>query len=412
MTRRIYNMQPCMAQVTLNLVRERIPRERRRGPSALLALLLVACGGDVAAPSPPSVVVLPAVAFLVGAGRTVTLRATVGGGGPVTWTSATPNVATVDDSGLVTALATGTTTVTARSGGASADAQVEVWAPPQVERFEAGVSYLGRGGYVEYVPGELPLVISVPHGGALTPAEIPDRTSGTTVTDLNTVEMAQAVRDAFVERTGSAPHLIISHLKRTKLDPNREIVEAAQGNPYAENAWNEFQAYVDMAEGLVVEGFGAGLYLDLHGHGHEIDRVELGYLLPASTLDLGDAELDAGGYAAASSIRALAAASPLPFSRLLRGSESFGAMLAAQGVASVPSPAAPSPGTAEYFTGGYNTDRHGSRHGGTVSGIQVEVHRPGIRDTDENRRAFGAALARAVEAYMLAHLGFFAEPPS
>jgi hypothetical protein len=265
---------------------------------------------------------------------------------------------------------------------------------------------------VEYVPGDLPLVVSVPHGGALTPEEIPDRVTGTTVTDANTVETARAAREAFVQRTGKAPHLVISHLKRTKLDPNREIVEAAQGNPYAENAWDEFQAYIDIAEDLIVDDFGSGLYLDLHGHGHEIPRVELGYLISASALDLGDAELDAGGYVTLSSIRAVAASSPLPFSRILRGDRSFGALLAAQGIPSVPSPETFSPGTAAYFSGGYNTDRHGSRHGGTVSGIQMELHRPGIRDTDENRRAFGAGLAAAVEAYMVAHWGFFAALPT
>jgi len=318
----------------------------------------------------------------------------------------------VEGGGRVTAVATGITSVTARSGGASASAQVEVWAPPAVTRFQPGVSYFGRGGYVEYVPGDLPLAVSVPHGGGLTPEEIPDRVTGTTVTDANSVETARAVREAFVQRTGKAPHLIISHLKRTKLDPNREIVEAAQGNPYAENAWDEFQAYIDVAEDLIVDDFGSGLYLDLHGHGHEIPRVELGYLIAAPVLDLGDAELDAGGYATISSIRAVAASSPLPFSRILRGDQSFGAFLAAQGINSVPSPAALSPGSAEYFSGGYNTERHGSRHGGTVSGIQMELHRPGIRDTDENRRAFGARLAAAVEAYMVAHWGFFAELPA
>lgn len=380
----------------------------RRAHVAWVTALLLACGGgEATVPPAASVELSPTSIFLVGAGNTRAVAASVTGGAPVAWTSADLAVATVDAGGLIRAVATGTTTVTARSGGASASVSVEVWAPLPVDQYLPGVSYYGRGLYVEYIPGELPLVISAPHGGALTPEEIPDRTSGTTVTDSNTEETARAVRDAFVARTGKAPHLVISHLKRTKLDPNREIVEAAQGNPYAENAWNEFQAYIDVAEGLVVDTFGSGLYLDLHGHGHAIERVELGYLLSGAELDLSDAALDGGGFANQSSIRALAAGSPLPFSRLLRGAESFGAFLARQGIASVPSPAAPSPGTAAYFSGGYNTDRHGSREGGTVSGFQMELHRPGLRDTDENRRAFGVGLAEAVEEYMLAHWGFF-----
>jgi hypothetical protein len=45
-----------------------------------------------------------------------------------------------------------------------------------------------------------------------------------------------------------------------------------------------------------------------------------------------------------------------------------------------------------------------------VSGVQIELPRPGIRDTEANRRAFGLALAAAVEAYMNVHYGFFAPP--
>ncbi|NNM05492.1 MAG: hypothetical protein HKO65_10345, partial [Gemmatimonadetes bacterium] len=46
-----------------------------------------------------------------------------------------------------------------------------------------GESYLGRNGYTEYLPGEVPLILSAPHGGDLRPAETPDRTYGTTVQD-------------------------------------------------------------------------------------------------------------------------------------------------------------------------------------------------------------------------------------
>jgi hypothetical protein len=82
-----------------------------------------------------------------------------------------------------------------------------------------------------------------------------------------------------------------------------------------------------------------------------------------------------------------------------------------EGIRSVPSPGDPSPGSDEYFTGGYNTERHGSLAAGqTVSGVQIELPLPGIRDTAANRQAFGEALAKAVEAYVTEHLGFFRTP--
>ena len=49
-----------------------------------------------------------------------------------------------------------------------------------------------------------------------------------------------------------------------------------------------------------------------------------------------------------------------------------------------------------YFTGGYNTVRHGSRDGGATDAIQMECYFAGLRDTAENR-----ALNRRVEIDLL-----------
>jgi len=383
-----------------------------------LSAWTLGCGGGSTGPDVASVTVEPRVALAVGAGDTVRFTASVltGGGtsapgAAVAWRSTNAAVATVDGQGRAVAVAAGTTTVTATSGGASGSASLEVWAPARVTAYQPGTSYFGRQSYVEYIPGELPLVLSAPHGGSLTPSEIPDRTWGTTVTDSNARETLLAVRTALLERTGKAPHVVISHLRRTKLDPNRELTEAAQGNPFAENAWSEFQAFIETATATVTATYGSGLYIDIHGHGHAIARAELGYLLSAAQLNRTDAEIDAQGLAAQSSIRALAASSPLPFSQLLRGPASLGGLMQKEGIRSVPSPGDPSPGSNDYFTGGYDTERHGSREAGrTVSGVQIELPLPGIRDTATNRQAFGEALARALEAYMTQHFGFFRAP--
>ena len=88
--------------------------------------------------------------------------------------------------------------------------------------------YYGRESYVEYHAGNLPIILSAPHGGWKVPDEIPDRTYGTTVTDANTYQLTKVLMDSITARFGAKPHVILSQLKRIKLDPNRDSVEAAQ----------------------------------------------------------------------------------------------------------------------------------------------------------------------------------------
>lgn len=264
---------------------------------------------------------------------------------------------------------------------------------------EPGQSYLGRNGYTEYLPGELPVVLSAPHGGALTPSEIPNRTWGTTGQDRNTLDLALRIRDAVKAETGFYPHIILSRLHRVKLDPNREIVEAAQGDPEAERAWWEFQTFIEEAEALVQEDLGEGLYIDLHGHGHAIPRLELGYLLSSSDLAYANESLSGAYFIEKSSFRALGTKPGIDFADLIRGPNSLGSLFEAVGFPAVPSQSQPDPGGNPFFSGGYNTARHGSRDGGSMSGVQIECNYPGVRDNAQNRQAFADALADVLSTF-------------
>ena len=97
--------------------------------------------------------------------------------------------------------------------------------------YQSGNAYYGRESYIEYHAGNLPIILSAPHGGRLTPDEINDRTYGTLVTDDNTYELTKTIMDSMVVRFGGYPHVILCKLKRTKLDANRDSTEAAQENP-------------------------------------------------------------------------------------------------------------------------------------------------------------------------------------
>jgi len=324
-------------------------------------------------------------------------------GAPVTWASTTPSVMTIDAAtGVATARGQGVAEVVATSGPVSGTASYEVYLPPD-SVYEPGHTYFGRWQYVEYHAGDLSLVLSAPHGGFFEPVEISDRTWGTTVQDRNTQEMARAIAAESRLRTGHEVHLVVSHLHRIKLDPNREIVEAAQGNPFAEYAWQEFHDFIDAARTVVAQEHGSGIYVDLHGHGHEMQRLEWGYLLSAEELALSDAELNHSQYVSQSSIRTLALVADSSFAALLRGPTSLGGLLESRGYLSVPSPMHSDPGDHPHYSGGYNAREYGSRDGSAISGVQLELHWTGVRDSADNRAAFSRALAGALEDFFLIH---------
>ncbi|MYH49927.1 MAG: Ig-like domain-containing protein [Gammaproteobacteria bacterium] len=381
--------------------------------SAIL-LAVLACDGGTS-PSPPAyVAVSPQQKLLLERGSTIRFEARVTdargaaiAGAEVAWSVADPSVATIDANGQAIAVATGGTEVRATAGDVSGTARLEVYIPQPVAEYVPGRTYFGRNRYVEYIAGDLPLVVSAGHGGGEEPDEIPRRSYGTLARDSWTQETTRAVRDSIIAHFGGGqPHIVISRLRRTRLDPNREIVEAAQGSEFAEQAWREYHRFIVIARDRIAEDHGRGFYVDLHGHSHPTPRVELGYLLTGSDLSRSDAQLNAPRFPEQSSIRSLARRVDLSFADIVRGPESLGALLFGERVTTVPSPLIPDPHGEPFFSGGYSTRRHGSLDGGVIDGVQIELHGPGIRDTEENRRRFAGALARSLRFFLETHYRF------
>ena len=283
-------------------------------------------------------------------------------------------------------------------------------APALAQPYVAGQTYYGRRSYIEYRAGDIPLILTAPHGGDLTPSEIPDR-SGTgivTVTDTNTRELAIACYDEIVARTGRYPHLIISHLARLKLDPNRDIAEGALGDPEAERAWNDFHGFITSARDAARAAHGFGQLVDLHGHGHDIARLELGYALGADELNVSDTALNNPGYARMSTLRTLLLSRPgVPFSDLLRGPRSLGSLFVDRAVPAWPSSTYPSPGTADFFDGGHIVRTHSCiLDNDTVHGVQIESHYTGVRDSSASRASFANAFSQVLQPYLYHNYGY------
>ena len=280
--------------------------------------------------------------------------------------------------------------------------------------YTPGTSYFGRARYIEYIAGNLPVIFSAPHGGNVTTTEIDDRvaancggtTNFLTATDRGTWELTLAIRDEFKKLTGGKyPHVIINRLSRRELDANRTKDAGACTDVEARIAWDEYHAFIDVAKSRVMADYGQGWYSDVHGHGHAIQRIELGYEIAASVLRKPDAELDATStYERQSSFWTFSQSSPLMFSALLRGNTSLGTLLARAGYPAVPSAPDPAPGTADlYYATGYNTARHGCLSGGGICGVQLENY-SAVRDAI-NRPVYAAALAKAYQIFLAQNFG-------
>lgn len=275
--------------------------------------------------------------------------------------------------------------------------------------YNYGQTYQGRNGYTTYYPGNIPLILSIPHGGDITPSEISNRTYGVTVTDSNTVELGIAIRNYFYANYNIRPYVIINNLKRTKLDANRDRVEAAQGNIYAERAFDEFHFYIENAREDIISKFGTGVLFDIHGHGINPDgfndlRTWIGYLLTSDELDNSNDYIDQNISINDVSIYSLLNSSGQSLSDLLSGPSSLGALFEENNYGALPSPESRSPEGMRYFSGGYNTFRYGTNRNFNFSSIQLEFPFQGLRDTPQSRNLFAATFVELVQEYYLIHL--------
>ncbi|MEQ1842482.1 MAG: hypothetical protein ABL994_18945 [Verrucomicrobiales bacterium] len=252
---------------------------------------------------------------------------------------------------------------------------------------------------VEYVTGTLPVIIAAPHGGRLTPANIPDRTEGVVVTDADSDLLAREIAEALLRLTRQHAHLVICHLKRSKVDCNRDALTGTGGNAAAMETWQAFHDCIESARTT-----GRELYLDIHGHSHPQPLVELGYQLSAEQLKQRGAPLAA--LEDRSTISGLGTTSHDEFEERLRGSSSLGGLLESKGFPSVPSPTNPDPTGQPYFSGGFNAERYSANsEGEQFVAVQIECPREGVRDSNRNRKRFADAIADSIVVFLKRHAG-------
>ena len=129
--------------------------------------------------------------------------------------------------------------------------------------------------------GDLPIILSAPHGGLREVPGVSERTgsglkSGPsgffTGRDSGTEELAHAVSDAVEKRFGKAPYVVISRVHRKFMDPNRPA-DIAYEDAIIKPIYDHYHATLSTYCREVTDRFQAGVLIDIHGQGTRRDTV-------------------------------------------------------------------------------------------------------------------------------------------
>ncbi|WP_461534025.1 N-formylglutamate amidohydrolase [Sinomicrobium sp.] len=288
-----------------------------------------------------------------------------------------------------------------KNATAASDGFVEK-SPNAQQDWQVDVTYADKHYQSEYLVGDAPLVLSVPHGGTMNPLDIPDRSCKGAVLgrDTHTIELTREIQKILVEEYGVKPHVVVSNLSRRKVDLNRAIERGTCGNEEAKPAWQQYHNYVDTALKEVLKKHKNALLLDMHGHAIRIERLQLGYLIGGEKIAEAYKGNELQELARKSSVQNLIPiGEEQKLQELLFGENAFGTLAENNGVRSVPSKQDPHPKEGErYLSRGYITQHYTTPDYPKVHGIQVEINRE-VR-SDEGRKKYAGKMAKTIVEYM------------
>lgn len=240
--------------------------------------------------------------------------------------------------------------------------------------------------FLQVQRGDLPIIITAPHGGALAIPGVPKRigpagelNSGKFVTgqDLRTFELATATAARVEAITGKQPYLVAMKAHRQYVDPNRpeaEGVEAEAARVVHSAFHRQIREFVDELRQKFPRG---ALLLDIHGQAASTNTIFRGTQNGTTVMKL----VEKHGAAA------------------LTGEASILGYLAAKGIKVEPPNTPPgAPAETRAFSGGWIVRSYGSHTTNGVDAIQLEFG--GAFRTDATKREETAQfLAEAIKAY-------------
>ncbi|MBI5471173.1 MAG: N-formylglutamate amidohydrolase [Ignavibacteriae bacterium] len=117
--------------------------------------------------------------------------------------------------------------------------------------------------------GDLPIIISAPHGGKITPPDVPERDGNgvsrfATARDGNTNRLAIRLDNYFQRKLGKKLFLVVAQIDRACVDLNRPAEGSYEVGP-AKRYYNAYHNALRAACDEVRTIWGQGILIDLHG---------------------------------------------------------------------------------------------------------------------------------------------------
>lgn len=245
--------------------------------------------------------------------------------------------------------------------------------------------------FIDVQTGDLPFILSAPHGGSLDlPGAAPRKAVGlptgsravVVTRDSGTDELLRATAARIKRQFGKRPYFVVSRVHRKYVDLNR-LPEVAYDSEIAAPVYREYHSALNSACKDVFERFGKGLLLDFHGQGKSSDTVYRGTSNGVSVELLRQRFGD----------------------QAYTGKESLFGTLRAGGWRVFPDPM----DGREHpeFSGGYIVRTYGSHQGTGIDAIQLEFGSQ-FRKPD-NREQTANKLVDALSAYSARYLDIAAE---
>lgn len=152
-----------------------------------------------------------------------------------------------------------------------------------------------RSSYRFHPHGNINLIISAPHGGNMTPSNVPDRAVGgcglsantgapfcswnyndtcVGVNPCNIVNARDPVSDNFAMSVanelnrawGYKPFVVAGIWARRKVEYNRIMVEGTLRHPEAVASYQGYHSFINETVNTLHRNFGTSLLIDMHGH--------------------------------------------------------------------------------------------------------------------------------------------------